>query len=80
LEAANIKTAAVIIGTLIVCLGALVVVYGVEASYQVTVNTSISANPSTLMTSSPGLVLITLGVVVIVVAQLTHADFDTNVD
>lgn len=80
LEAAHIKTAAVILGTLIVCLGALVVVYGVEASYQITVNTSVAANPSTLTTSSPGLVLITLGVLVIVVAQLTQSDFNTNVD
>jgi hypothetical protein len=80
LEAAHIKTAAVVIGTLIVCLGSLVVVYGVEASYQITVNTNISASPSTLTTSSPGLLLITLGVVVIVVAQLTRSDFNTNVD
>lgn len=79
LEAAHTKMAAIILGTLIVCLGCIVVVYGVEASYQLTVNPN-TINPSSLTTSSPGLVLITLGVLVIVVAQFTHSTFDTSVD
>jgi hypothetical protein len=79
LEAAHIKTAAIILGTLIVCLGCIVVVYGVEASYQLTVNPK-TPSPSSLTTSSPGLVLITLGVLVIVVAQLIHSKFNTSVD
>jgi hypothetical protein len=79
LEAAHIKTAAVIIGALTVCLGCILVVYGVEASYQLTVNPN-TESPSSLTTSSPGLVLITLGIAVIIVAQFTTSHFNTDVD
>jgi len=80
LEASHIKTAAVILGTIIVCFGCIIVVYGVEASYQLTVNQGVPSNPSSLSTSSPGLVLITLGCAVIVISLFSHSTLDTHVD
>jgi hypothetical protein len=79
LEAAHIRTATVILGTLIVCLGCIVVVYGVEASYQLTVNPQTDSK-SSLSTSSPGLVLITLGVAVIIIAQINRSTITTDMD
>ena len=71
------KSSALYLGFVVVLVGCLFVLYGVEAFYSLKVQQK--EIKSALETSSPGLVLITLGIVVIVVTLATKAEFTTDV-
>ena len=74
----TIKIAALFLGFFTVAVGCLFVLYGAEAYYRLRV--SQREVRSSLETSSPGLVLITLGVVIIGMALMTKSTFSTEVN
>lgn len=74
LGAAIVKTSAVFLGYLLVFIGALYVLRTASTSYRLGVRTEHYAG--TLQTSSPGLVIITLGIFLIAVTILTRSDIN----
>lgn len=77
-DAALIKDSALFLAFIIVMLGSLFVLYGAEAFYSLKIsNTNVS---SALSTSSPGLVLITIGAALVVFTLYSKSQFDQNVD
>jgi magnesium-transporting ATPase (P-type) len=74
LGAAIVKTSALFLGYLLVFTGALYVLRKASAAYRL--STKASGFEGTLQTSSPGLVIITLGVLLIAVTILTKSDVE----
>jgi hypothetical protein len=74
LDAAIVKSSALFLGYLLVFTGALYVLRSSTAGYQLSVQTG--SHSGTLQTASPGLVIITLGVLLIVVTILTKSKLD----
>jgi hypothetical protein len=74
LDAAIVKSSALFLGYLLVFTGALYVLRSSTAAYQLSLKTGNQAG--TLQTTSPGLVIITLGVLLIVVTILTKSKLD----
>jgi uncharacterized membrane protein len=74
LDAAFIKTSALYLGFLLVFTGALYVLRIATAHYRLNVKSG--KHSGSLDTSSPGLVIITLGVVLIIVTLMTRSTLD----
>ena len=74
LDAAIVKTSALFLGFLLVFTGALYVLRIATSHYRLSVKSG--HNSGNLQTSSPGLVIITLGIVLIIVTMLTHSTLD----
>lgn len=78
-DAATIKYVAVFLGYLIVLIGAIFVLYGAKAFYKLE-SEHMQGNKSSLETSSPGLVLVTLGSILVAVSLFNKSSFDVSVD
>lgn len=74
LDAAIVKTSALFLGYLLVFTGALYVLRSASVTYRVGMKTE--GYEGTLQTSSPGLVIITLGILLIAVTILTRSDIN----
>jgi hypothetical protein len=74
LDAAFVKTSALFLGFLLVFTGALYVLRIATSHYRLSVKSG--HNSGNLQTSSPGLVIITLGILLIIVTMLTHSVLD----
>jgi len=74
LDAAIIKSSALFLGYLLVFTGALYVLRSATAAYQLSVKTG--TQNGTLQTTSPGLVIITLGVLLITVTIVTKSELN----
>jgi hypothetical protein len=72
LDAAIVETSALFLGYLLVFTGALYVLRIATSHYRLNIKSG--KNSGSLQTSSPGLVIITLGVVLIAITILTHSD------
>ncbi len=77
LDAAIIKTSALFLGYLLVFTGALYVLRIATAQYQLNVKSG--RNSGHLQTSSPGLVILTLGVVLVAIALLHQTSVEYSV-
>jgi len=74
LDAAIVKSSALFLAYLLVFTGALYVLRSATVGYQLTVQTG--SQSGTLQTASPGLVIITLGVLLIVVTIVTKSELN----
>ena len=73
-----LRTSVMFLGVLVVVLGAFLVVKGVEASFRL--GLAFADRRSSLTTSSPGLVMITLGIALMIVGVLNKSEIKTEVD
>jgi len=74
LDAAIVKSSALFLGYLLVFTGALYVLRSATAGFKLSVQTGTQSG--TLQTASPGLVIITLGVLLIVVTIVTKSELN----
>jgi len=72
-----IKGTALVVGTVVIVLGCMFTLYGAQAYLRLKLEQK--EVRSALETSSPGLVLITLGTAIVVVSLMYRAEFTTNV-
>jgi TRAP-type C4-dicarboxylate transport system permease small subunit len=71
-----IKASALFMGYVVVVIGCLFVLKGIEAAYELSVHRA--ELESALKTTSPGLVLITLGMCLVVATMFSHTTLETN--
>lgn len=72
-----VKSASLFLAFMVVALGAVLVIYGAEATYKLRIKNPAS-NRSSLETSSPGLVLVTLGAILVVITLLNKTTIETS--
>lgn len=76
LDEASIKMSALMLAFVLVFLGALYVLRTTTSAFHLGINNAPAGQSGTLETSSPGLVMVTLGLVLVAIAVLHRTDID----